>query len=115
MFNKAQTILAISSLILLNACTNKEATFGDKLLGRGDEIHKIGEQWSEGNNLIKEGSELVQSGRKDIDTGGSLISKGQSKIQNGEALITKGNLLKANSEASYKKRAEHPIMLTTNK
>jgi len=112
MINKESTILAISifTLMFLNACANKEVTFGEKLLGRGDEVHKIGEQWSEGESLTKEGNELVLSGRKDIDTGGTLISEGKSKINKGETLITKGNLLKATAEANYKKRVEQPIL-----
>lgn len=112
MINKEKTILAISisTLILLSACANKETTFGEKLLGRGDEVHKIGEEWSEGENLTKEGNELVLSGQKNIDTAGSLISEGKLKINKGEALITKGNLLKANAETDYKKRVEHPVL-----
>ncbi len=111
MINKAKTILAISTTaFLLCSCADKEPTFGEKLQSRGDEVHTIGEHWSEGETLIKEGSKLVVTGRKDIDAGDSLVSKGKSEIVEGEASINKGNLLKGTAEADYKKRVEHPIL-----
>lgn len=115
MINKEKTILAISTTaFLLCSCADKEPTFGEKLQSRGDEVHTIGEHWSEGDTLIKKGSKLVVTGRKDVDAGDSLVSKGKSEIIEGETSINKGNLLKGTAEADYKKRVERPVLGAKN-
>ena len=114
MINNNETVLAIifSALIVLNACAPKEPSFGDKLLSRGDEVHKIGEQWSEGESLIKTGNELLLSGRKDVQNGEFLVLDGKSKINKGETMIFKGNQLKKSAEVDYIKRVQHPVLAT---
>lgn len=112
MIKLEKTVLAItmSTLVLLSSCAKKEPTFGDNLVQSGDEVHKIGEQWSEGERLNNKGKDLIGLGDKEIKKGGDLIAQGQSNIHKGKELISEGNLLETDAEIKYYNKVQNPVM-----
>jgi len=100
--------LALSTLaltVLLSACSaEKEPTFGDIIQGQGVEVKKIGEKWSDGEELVTDGNKLVKDGKEDIEDGEKLLKKGKSKVKKGESKIEKGKRLKKEAEDAYKAR-----------
>lgn len=92
--------------LFLSACGSspKKMTFGDKLKNQGTEVQVLGEQWSNGEEMISEGKALIEDGEEALEDGESLVSKGRSKIEKGESMIRKGQRLKDEAERGYELR-----------
>lgn len=57
----------------------------------GDQVKALGEQWNEGETMIKDGETMVQ--------------KGEEMIRQGNLMIKQGHQLKADSERSIQKNS----------
>jgi hypothetical protein len=102
-------ITSLTSLTILTGCTPTEQTFGEKLQMRGDNVHVLGEHWTEGEKMAKSGHDLVASGNQDINQSQAKVNEGRSKIAKGESLMRQGNNLKAEAEVSYKEKVRNPV------
>jgi len=107
--NLKLTITSLTSLMILTGCSPAEPTFGEKLQMRGDNVHVLGEHWTEGEKMAKSGHDLVASGNQDINESQAKINEGRTKIAKGESLMRQGNNLKAEAEVSYKEKVMHPV------
>ncbi len=102
-------ITSLASLVILSGCSPTEKTFGEKLQMRGDNVHLLGEHWTEGEKMAKSGHDLVASGNQEIDESQAKVNEGRAKIAKGESLMRQGNNLKAEAEVSYKEKVRHPV------
>jgi len=106
---KLCTVLGVISLVTACASSPKEASFGERLMQRGDQAKNIAKKWDEGNNMVNKGTEMKTKGQKTISDGQAQISKGERMIQDGDKLIENGKKLMADSETSYQDMRATPV------
>jgi len=90
-------LVSAMAVAVLAACSSNEPKLGDLIRDQGVELADIGEQWTEGNELIDEG-------RDQIDQGQDMISEGEDLIETGEDNIERGQLAKEQAEVSYREK-----------
>lgn len=97
---------ALAALLLvssLGACSSTP-TLGDSIRAQGAELATIGDQWSEGNDLIEEGREQIEDGQDMVAKGKRLISKGEALAEKGEDNVQRGQEMKRGAEATYRQK-----------
>lgn len=104
-------IASIASIAILSGCESKEDTFGEKLQTRADDVHIIGEEWSKGSSIVKEGTDLTAEGQQELKSAEAVVSRARAKIDRGESLVRKGNAVKFGAENTYRERVTHPVTI----
>lgn len=102
-------ITSLITLIMLCGCAPSEQTFGEKLQMRADSVHQIGEKWSQGDQLTKDGAEMLSTGLEEEQSSKLALTNAQAKISQAKYLIEKGQQLKSSAEEAYKDGATHPV------
>lgn len=90
--------------LILAACSGgpDETTFGGQLELQGGAVAQIGENWTEGAELMVNGAELIEEGEDDLARGRRLVRSGESDIDRGREMIRRGERLQAEAEAAYR-------------
>ena len=96
-------LVALLLVALLGACSSGPS-LGDSIRAQGVELAAIGDQWSEGDELIEEGEEQVEDGQDMIKNGRKMAQKGERLVDEGNENIQRGQELKRVAEASYRKK-----------
>lgn len=78
-------LLVSIMLAFLGGCSSTPS-LGDAMRAQGVELAAIGEQWSEGDDLLEEGEEQLEDGRTMIEEGKELVSQGEANIREGQDL-----------------------------
>ena len=79
------TLLVSIMLAFLGGCSSTPS-LGDAMRAQGVELAAIGEQWTEGDDLVDEGEEQIEDGRAMIEDGKELVSQGEANIREGQDL-----------------------------
>lgn len=112
-FMRAGAALLLAMATGVSACSSSPETpsFGEHVAAQSGEVARIGENWTEGEELILKGQELVEDGRDAVDDGERLVRKGEKKmsagrsdISKGERMIAKGERMKREAEQAYRMR-----------
>jgi hypothetical protein len=78
----------------LGACSTGPS-LGEAMRAQGVELAAIGDQWTEGDELVEEGQEQVEDGQ-------AMIKKGNKLVDKGEANIERGEQMRRTAEGSYR-------------
>ncbi|MFN3919872.1 MAG: hypothetical protein ACK4JF_06235 [Methylohalobius sp.] len=95
-----QFAIALILAILLVGCAPAAKTppsFADRLERERKELAILGEKWSRGQALVKQGEAAIQAGDR-------LIEQGQKQRAHGEAMIEQGRHLMEQAEQEYQTR-----------
>ncbi len=105
---------AIIAGMLVSGCSSKPDpdSFGGRLQNEGGAMAAIGEKWSDGDAMIRDGRDLAEDGEDDIAKGERLIKTGNKKIRNGKAMVADGERLKREAEETYRLRNAVPGAVT---
>ena len=87
-------LLALLLIAALGACSSGPS-LGEAMRAQGVELAAIGDQWTEGDELVEEGQEQVEDGQ-------TMIKKGRKLADQGEANIERGEKMRRMAEASYR-------------
>ena len=100
----SKLLFAGGLVLLLSACSSKEATIGDKMMQSAQRVQEdanekeaLAIQWKKGSELVKKGKEQKEEGEEMIEEGEDLVDDGKDNIKEGEELIE-------TSEKIYKKK-----------
>lgn len=86
-------MLIILVCIGLTACaTDREPTYGERIQDEGSSLKAVGEQWSEGEELVKKGEERLEDGQNRIREGERMIEEGRDMIKEGTELMRDAKL-----------------------
>lgn len=112
MMKHAPLLAALATTLMLGGCaTAKMPTFGESLLKRSAEQQALAAKWSEGDKLIKRGTDNVEDGQAKVNRGQKLLDDGQKQLQQGKEQLAKGTQLKQEAEAGYLKLRANPLPL----
>lgn len=104
-------VAPLLAILALAACGSSEPpTFGERLSHRGDDVQKLGSQWSEGNDLILKGHDLVKSGQEEAADAQEELEDARVKANKGQSMITKGTTMKTNAENTYQQKYHRPLI-----
>jgi|GEM_PF-3707231 len=90
-------LISIVALVALAGCGKSEPKLGDVIHDQGIELAEIGDQWTEG-------SELIDEGRDQIEEGQDMINEGQSLLETGNDNVKRGKQAKEQAELSYRQK-----------
>lgn len=109
-FSKLQTrksvsLVSLAAFIALVGCSKEEPRLGDVIRDQGVELAGIGDQWTEGNELIDEGRDQVEQGQ-------DMINEGERLLETGKDNITRGQQGKQQAELTYRQKTgrELPVI-----
>ena len=91
-------LFPLAAALALAACQATEPTFGERVRAEGGRLAAMGEDWTRGERMIREGRELVERGE-------DLIAKGRRDTRRGEKMIREGRELQREAEAAYVRQA----------
>lgn len=95
---KSGVLLAsMAVLITLAGCSKSEPTLGDTIRAQGIGLAEIGEQWSEGNDMLDEGRDQIEQGQ-------DMINEGESLLETGKDNVKRGQQAKQQAEVSYREK-----------
>ena len=98
--------IALTVLLLvasLAACSSKPR-LGETIRSQGAELAAIGDQWTEGDDLITEGQEQIDDGQGMISKGKKLINKGENLVDEGRDNVKHGEKMKQQAVSNYRQR-----------
>ncbi|WP_316015767.1 hypothetical protein [Roseobacter sp. HKCCA0434] len=97
--------IPLATALTLAACASgpDEDTFGGQLQLQGGAVAGIGEQWSEGAEMIARGEALVESGEDDRNRGRRLVRSGENDIDRGRDLQRRGERMQREAEEAYRR------------
>jgi hypothetical protein len=75
--------MGVTSFLLAGCASD---TFGDRLVERGETEINLGEQWLEGQELIKEGNEEIEEGSEAVREGQEKVKRGKEMVEEVERL-----------------------------
>ena len=73
-------------------------SFGGKLAQEGGAVAAIGQDWTDAQERIAEGRDLIETGEKRVDRGENQIEKGRKAINRGEDEIAEGRKMIADGQ-----------------
>ncbi|ASJ76577.1 hypothetical protein IMCC3135_32660 [Granulosicoccus antarcticus IMCC3135] len=73
--------------LLASGCASTGPSFGDTVMAEGNAVADIGEQWEEGQALIRKGNKKVSKGNDQISEGKENLADGTSMVKSGEKLV----------------------------
>lgn len=95
--NMQSSALALVGLavVLSVGCASAPPTVGDKMISQSKSTKDLGNQWQNGQGMIKRGEKIKSEGLE-------VIATGDQKVKEGDRLIAEGTAIKLESETTYK-------------
>ena len=93
MFIHKIQICLLGMVLLISGCVKPPST-GEKMILQGAGTTSIGQEWVDGNNLIKKGNNHLHKGT-------TMVKKGEKLIYEGKHMIAKGNKMINDSEHTF--------------
>jgi len=92
-------------LVSLAGCGKSEPKLGDAIREQGIGLADIGDQWTEGD-------ELVVEGRDQIERGQDMINEGERLLETGRDNVNRGQQAKQQAELTYREKTgrELPVI-----
>ena len=90
-------LASMAAMSVLAGCSSSEPKLGDAIRAQGVELAAIGDQWTEGDDLIDEGRDQVERGQ-------DMINEGEGLIETGRDNIKRGQQAKQQAELSYRQK-----------
>ena len=80
------------SIATLVGCSTTP-TIGDRMMTQSNNTTALGEQWKDGDKLVKKGNAQVKYGQKLVDNGHDEIAHGKDLIQKGQQMMNESEVL----------------------
>lgn len=97
------------SMIMFGCATTP--TLGEQMVAQSEGGTDLGQQWNEGQQLLRKGEKMtargeekIADGKKKLRRGEDDVHEGQQLVEEGRDLIAKGRALMSASEAAYQSR-----------
>ncbi len=80
-------VIGIGSILLAGCATSNKKDYGNSMQSIGGKAQELGEQWTEGEELIGEGNKLVKQSMMDKAKGENMIKKGMQMQAESERMF----------------------------
>lgn len=85
-------VLVIVCIGLASCATDREPTYGERIQDEGSSLKAVGEQWSEGEELVTKGEKRLKDGQDRLNEGERMIEEGRDMINEGTELMRDAKL-----------------------
>lgn len=84
-----RNIMLLSAFLglFVSGCASTGPSFGDTVMAEGNAVAEIGEQWEEGQAMIRKGNKKISKGNDQISAGKENVADGTSMVKTGEKLV----------------------------